>query len=59
MRAVLDKQTKNELLILLWLLLFRVPGTRSGDVCSIVALAMKLVLSWLDLLLCTNHTHTP
>ena len=34
-------------------------GRRSEDVCLIVALGMKLLLSRFDLLLCSNHTRTP
>ena len=30
---------------------------KSDDVCLIVALDVKLMLSWVDFLLCTNHTH--
>ena len=31
----------------------------SEDVCYNVALDAKLFLSWIDLLLCTNHAHIP
>ena len=47
--------TKNKLLI--WLLLYASGGTRSDNVCSIVALDVLMLFSWLDLRLCTNRTH--
>ena len=36
--------------------MLRIPGTRSDDVCFIVALDVKM-LSWFDFLPSTNHTH--
>ena len=35
-----------------------VHGMMSGDEGLVVALDVRM-LSWFDLLLCTNHTHTP